>query len=131
MNLLLIVVPRYGAYQMMITSGLMLSADLIYYLLLPQHPLQIHFEDQILEFEFGWSFWMVAIAGSLCGIVGLIIALVDLMYPHTFSTILEVDYDTPYDRHIIIEESFKGKTKARSLEDPIDSSIGLGRKILR
>ena len=116
---------------MMITSGLMLSADLIYYLLLPEHPLQIHFEGIILEFEFGWSFWMVAIAGTLCGVVGLIIALVDLMYPNTFSTILEVDYDTPYDRHIIIEESFRGKTKARSLEDPIDSGIGLGRKILR
>ncbi len=63
--------------------------------------------------------------------VGGLIAVLDLIYPNKFSTILEVDYDTPYDRHIIIEDSHdtrkrKGK---RSLEEP--PSLGLGRKILR
>jgi dual oxidase maturation factor 1 len=66
--------------------------------------------------------------------VGIIIAVVDFIYPHKFSTILEVDYGTPFDRHIIIEEShYTKRTKRgsgkRSLEDP--EPMGLGRKILR
>lgn len=53
---------------------------------------------------------------------------VDCVYPHKFSTILEVDYDTPYDRHIIIEDSIHRKKRVgKSLEEP----EGLGRRILR
>lgn len=55
---------------------------------------------------------------------------VDLTYPHRFSTILEVDYDTPYDRHVIIEESkhwMKSPNWKKGLEEP----PGLGRRILR
>ncbi|ODN06277.1 Dual oxidase maturation factor 1 [Orchesella cincta] len=133
MNLLLVVVPRYGAYQMVITGGLMLLTNALYYLLIPSKPLVIRFEDQFLMFKFGWCFWLVMIAGSLCFLVGAIISTVDLLYPHKFSTILEVDYGTPFDRHVIIEESHytrrkKGSTK-RSLEDP--EPIGFGRKLLR
>jgi dual oxidase maturation factor 1 len=63
--------------------------------------------------------------------VGAIIAILDLIFPHKFSTILEVDYDTPYDRHIILEESHDTRKKKgkRSLEEP--DGLGLGRKILR
>ena len=48
------------------------------------------------------------------------------MYPHSFSTILEVNYDTPYDRHIIIEESHdirKRKSRAR-LEEGEGATFG-------
>lgn len=58
----------------------------------------------------------------------MIIVVVDCVYPHKFSTILEVDYDTPYDRHIIIEDSIHRKKRVgKSLEEP----EGLGRRILR
>lgn len=72
--------------------------------------------------------------GVLCIAVGLVIAVVDVIYPHRFSTILEVDYDTPYDRHIIIEESHdtrnnKKKTSANRLEEP--TGAGLGSRLLR
>lgn len=43
--------------------------------------------------------------GAACLLAGLVITAIDLIFPHQFSTILEVDYDTPYDRHVIIEES--------------------------
>jgi hypothetical protein len=85
----------------------------------------------------GITFYTILIilkySGALCLTVGAVIAIVDLMYPHKFSTILEVDYGTPFDRHIIIEESHytrrkKGSGK-RSLEDP--EPMGFGRKILR
>lgn len=56
------------------------------------------------------------------------------MYPHSFSTVLEVDYDTPYDRHVIIEESHikryqKKKNSKTNLEEP--PGAGLGSRILR
>lgn len=42
----------------------------------------------------------------MCLFAGMVITAIDMIFPHQFSTILEVDYDTPYDRHVIIEESF-------------------------
>lgn len=67
-------------------------------------------------------------------IAGVVITMVDLIYPHRFSTVLEVDYDTPYDRHVIIEESHdkryqKKKNSNAKLEEP--PGAGLGSRILR
>ena len=67
--------------------------------------------------------------------VGVTAALVDLVYPHTFSTILEVDFGTPYDRHILIvesEESRKRRTiKIPKLEEPISAGIEATTKLIR
>ncbi|CAG5089561.1 Similar to DUOXA1: Dual oxidase maturation factor 1 (Homo sapiens) [Cotesia congregata] len=106
MNLLLVVVPRYGAYSMIFTGILMLFTNLIYWSLLPCEPLIAHVDGSVLVFSFGWNYWLVLVAGSSCLLSGIIITIIDLIFPHQFSTILEVDYDTPYDRHVIIEESF-------------------------
>lgn len=91
------------------------------------------------------------VLGILCLSVGLIISIIDLVWPHRFSTILEVRriltvpflwrnlysfaifqvyYDTPYDRHVILEESHDvryRKRNSKGLEDP----PGLGSRILR
>uniref|UniRef100_T1HMM5 Uncharacterized protein n=1 Tax=Rhodnius prolixus TaxID=13249 RepID=T1HMM5_RHOPR len=127
MNLLLVVVPRYGACAMVLTGCLMLASTLVYHCLLPVRPLHVKFEDTTLSFRFGWCFWLVVVAGALCILVGLIILTIDLIYPNRFSTILELDYDTPYDRHVIIEESHHKRRNGKGLEEP----PGLGRRILR
>lgn len=62
-NLLLIVVPRYGAYSMILTGSLMLLSTLIYWSLLPCEPLVAHVDGSILIFHFGWNYWLVIIAG--------------------------------------------------------------------
>lgn len=61
----------------------------------------------------------------------MVIAIVDFIFPHKFSTVLEVDYDTPYDRHIIIEDSHETRDKKnqKKLEEP--PQAGLGSKLLR
>lgn len=65
MNLLLVVVPRYGAYAMIITSLFLLMACFVYYALLPANPLIIRFEDnKQLTFSFGWCFWLTFFAGE-------------------------------------------------------------------
>lgn len=51
-----------------------------------------------------------------------------MIFPHQFSTILEVDYDTPYDRHVIIEESFDTRNIRRRLPKIEDS---FGDRIIR
>ena len=37
-------------------------------------------------------------------IFGISISIVEWMFPNKFSTILEVDFDTPFDRHIFIKK---------------------------
>ncbi|KPM11770.1 hypothetical protein QR98_0103450 [Sarcoptes scabiei] len=82
MNILLCAVPRYGVYTMQFTGALMLLSNFLYSLLIPTKPLRIPFEGSTLIFNYGMCFWLVFSA--------------DYLYPNKFSTILEVDYDTPY-----------------------------------
>lgn len=131
MNLLLIAVPRYGAYMKALTGLLLVITNIGYYHLLPDKPLTIYLEGGKLEFHLGWCYWLLLVAGILCFVVGVLISIIDLVWPHTFSTILEVYYGTPYDRHVILEESsdvrFRKRISNRGLEDP----PGLGSRILR
>lgn len=134
MNLLLIAVPRYGAYTKCVTGLLLICTAVGYYLMLPQRPLTIAMEAGRLEFRLGWCFWLVLCAGILCLTVGLLIAVVDLVWPHRFSTILEVYYDTPYDRHVILEESHDVRYRKRNSRNGLEEAgggAGLGSRILR
>jgi len=131
-NLMLIVVPRYGAYLVTLTGFTLLFCNLIYFRLLPARPLLIRLEQSVLMFNFGWSFWLVMVAGVLCVLMGGAVSIIDLIYPHKFSTILEVDFGTPFDRHTIIEDSQETKKKKKNLpklEEP--PSAGLGSRLLR
>jgi dual oxidase maturation factor 1 len=131
-NLLLIVVPRYGAYLVTLTGFTLLFCNFLYFKLLPNRPLLIRLEQSVLTFSFGWSFWLVMVAGCLCVLMGGAVSIIDLVYPHKFSTILEVDFGTPFDRHTIIEDSQEMKKKKKNvpkLEEP--PSAGLGTRLLR
>lgn len=134
MNVLLVNVPRYGAYTMTVTGLLMGFSCLIFYLLMPPKNLDIRFEDVTLTFRLGWCFWLTLVVGCLVTVCGLIISMVDCIYPHKFSTILEVDFDTPYDRHIIIEDSHdtrKRRFKIPRLEEPLNAGLTAGSRLLR
>lgn len=132
MNLLLVSVPRYGAYTMSLNGFLLICTAVGYYLMLPVHPLTIIMEGGRLEFHLGWCFWLVLIVGVVCFLVGAVISTIDLVWPHTFSTILEVYFDTPYDRHVILEEShdvrYRKRNNSKGLEEPPTT---LGSRILR
>merc|ERR1719273_2406287 len=58
MNIMLVTVPRYGAYTMSLTGILMLWSNAIYYWLLPSRPLIIRIEDVVFKFELGWCYWL-------------------------------------------------------------------------
>merc|ERR1712079_502274 len=104
-----------------ITGFTLLFCNFIYFKLLPARPLLIRLEQSVLMFNFGWSFWLVMVAGVLCVLMGGAVSIIDLIYPHKFSTILEVDFGTPFDRHTIIEDSQETKKKKKNL--PADRAI--------
>ncbi|XP_065160807.1 dual oxidase maturation factor 1 isoform X2 [Atheta coriaria] len=134
MNLMLIVVPRYGAVLMTAVGIFLLSTVCGYLGMLPDNPLTIHLEGRTLYFHLGWCFWLVFTAGCICLVSGVIITTTEIIFPNSFSTILEVDYDTPYDRHIIIEDSHgrrfqKKRASSTKLEDP--PGLSFGSRLLR
>uniref|UniRef100_T1JS84 Dual oxidase maturation factor 1 n=1 Tax=Tetranychus urticae TaxID=32264 RepID=T1JS84_TETUR len=96
MLIMLCAVPKYGIYTLTIIGGFMLFINGCYSLSLPANPLRIPFPGGVLSFSYGWSFWLVLIAGIIALSVGSIIVIFDYFFPNKFSTILEVDYDTPY-----------------------------------
>ncbi|MCL4134456.1 UNVERIFIED_CONTAM: hypothetical protein GTU68_013961 [Idotea baltica] len=133
-NILLLNVPRYGAYLMMLTGYLMIISAILFWSLKPKTPLVMRFEETLITFHLGWCFWMTLVVGILVAASGLIISIVDWIYPHKFSTILEVDFDTPYDRHIIIEDSHdtrKRRFKIPRLEEPLNVGRNVGSRLLR
>ncbi|KAF5282432.1 hypothetical protein FQA39_LY17547 [Lamprigera yunnana] len=133
MNLMILVVPRYGALLMTLCGILLLATACGYFGMLPEAPLIIHLEGSAIYFHLGWCFWLVFIAGSVCLFTGVIITIIEIVYPHSFSTILEVNYDTPYDRHIIIEDSHgrRFQRKRASNNGKLEEPSGLGSRILR
>lgn len=74
---------------------------------MPWKPITIKSKDHYVSMKnlHDLVYFTFTIPGSICLVVGLLIAAVDLAWPHRFSTVLEVDYDTPYDRHVLIVDS--------------------------
>lgn len=66
MNLLLVVVPRYGAYAMAVLGVTLCAAAGGYWASLPHDPLVVRLDGAMLFFSMGWCFWLVLIAGNIC-----------------------------------------------------------------
>ena len=64
MNIMILVVPRYGAYLMALTGLMMLFSDALFWKLIPKRPLMIHIE---VSEELGERF-TIATFGVLRGI---------------------------------------------------------------
>ncbi|KAL3185358.1 hypothetical protein MRX96_030173 [Rhipicephalus microplus] len=80
-----------------LTGALMVLSAIVYGSLLPEMPLVIPLEgNNFLRLSLGWNFWLTLIVGIMAIIFGGSMAVVDVLYPSKFPTILEVDYDTPY-----------------------------------
>lgn len=65
MNLLLVVVPRYGAYAMASVGVTLCAAAGGYWASLPHAPLVVRLDGSMLFFSLGWCFWLVLIAGII------------------------------------------------------------------
>lgn len=65
MNLMIVVVPRYGALLMTSCGLLLLGTACGYFGMLPENPLIVHLEGSAIHFHLGWCFWLVFVAGSI------------------------------------------------------------------
>jgi len=122
MNIMIVQIPRYGAYLMTASGVMSLFSDFIYWCLLPPNALKIPFAGVVLEFKLGWCFWLALSNGILCVVFGFGIIIFDFWNPDKFKTILEIDYETPFDRNTIIQDS-KGIKNKKKLK-LTDAAVG-------
>ncbi|CAH1113698.1 unnamed protein product [Psylliodes chrysocephalus] len=69
--------------------------------------------------------------GGVCLLAAVIITTLEIINPHSFSTILEEDYDTPFDRHVIIEESRGKRFEKKKTNTSLEEANSLGRILRR
>lgn len=84
-------VIRYGAYCSVMTGTSLMVANIIYSYLRNSNQLEIPFPDATLNFHWGWSFWMCLSMGIITFVIGIVVFIMDLLYPEVTSEFFAVD----------------------------------------
>lgn len=94
MNIMFLVIPRYGALSMVGVGSLALLAVFIYWILLPQHQLVIHINGQVISFSLGGCFWTVFSVGIVASSLGTVLFMLDYHWPGCldFDLLIEVGH---------------------------------------
>ncbi|EFN66813.1 Dual oxidase maturation factor 1 [Camponotus floridanus] len=100
-NIFLQSVSRYVAYLTGLIGGLQLLTCLIWVCVHNPIPLVIPFEDGVIKMTLGLHFWMTFGCGLFCVLLAIIMIFMDLRYPNTLSTFLEIDPLGQYDECIM------------------------------
>ncbi|XP_060567555.1 dual oxidase maturation factor 1-like isoform X2 [Ruditapes philippinarum] len=90
-NILFFVLLSYGANFLMLTGTCMIVANIIWATLRNPLELKIPWEDGIMEFSYGGSFYITLITGIFCVVSGIVIRLLDLRFPNALTTFFGVD----------------------------------------
>ncbi|XP_053392446.1 dual oxidase maturation factor 1-like isoform X2 [Mercenaria mercenaria] len=90
-NILFFVLLRYGAYFLIMTGGSMIIANIIWASLRNLNELKIPWEDGIMEFSYGGSFYVSLITGIFCVVAGIVIRVLDLRFPNALTSFFGVD----------------------------------------
>ena len=103
---LLLVIPSYGMATMVLTGALMMTSNLVYYLMFPMHVQTVVVEGAPLRFQFGLCFSMVLICGFANISTGVAVLIINAMRDvKAVSTFFELDFDTPMDVKVLQEDS--------------------------
>ncbi|KAK3769100.1 hypothetical protein RRG08_057141 [Elysia crispata] len=104
-NVLFFVLLRFGAYMLTLTGLCMLTANCIWGGYRNFIELEIPFTaEDVLKFSFGPSFWLVAITGILCVIMGVVVFLLDKLFPTHIAVFFGVDVLQDSESLIVEEE---------------------------
>jgi len=91
-NIFFCVLLRYGAYFLTLTGLSMLTANIIWATIRNLNELVIPYTaEEMLEFSYGASFWLCLVTGILCVIMGVLIFLMDKLWPSQVATFFGVD----------------------------------------
>lgn len=110
-NILFFVLLRYGALFLIMTGLSMITANIIWATLRNFNELKIPWEDGIMEFSFGGSFYVTLITGIFCVIVGIVIRILDLRFPNPLTTFFGVDVLQDADEILAADEEDSGTAK--------------------
>ena len=91
MNVFFLVIPFYGALAMILTGLLGLTANLVYWLLLPAHEMTVHINGSVLSFHMGGCYWTVLTAGGVAMITGFVLYIIELRHPGAIQIDLELE----------------------------------------
>ncbi|XP_014483534.1 PREDICTED: dual oxidase maturation factor 1-like [Dinoponera quadriceps] len=100
-NIFLQCVSRYAAYLIGIIGGLQLLTCLVWISVRNPISLVIPFEEGAIKVILGTHFWMTFGCGILCVFLAIIMIFMDLRYPNTLSTVLEIDPLGQYDELVM------------------------------
>ncbi|KAL6444750.1 hypothetical protein ACFW04_002070 [Cataglyphis niger] len=100
-NIFLQSVSRYVAYLTGLIGGLQLLTCLVWVCIHNPIPLIIPFEDGVIKMALGLHFWMTFGCGLFCVLLAIIMIFMDLRYPNTLSTFLEIDPLGQYDECVM------------------------------
>ncbi|XP_070539714.1 dual oxidase maturation factor 1-like [Ptychodera flava] len=114
-NILLFMVINYAAYCMILTGIWMLLANLMYWILRWGPMLRIPFADGVLDFHFGWSFWITFATGIICLVYGSTVLVCNKLWPEKVADFFE-DYDKP------LRKRDKKRRQLDEIERDLDSS---------
>ncbi|EFN79610.1 Dual oxidase maturation factor 1 [Harpegnathos saltator] len=100
-NIFLQSVSRYSAYLIGIIGSLQLLTCLVWISVHNPIPLVIPFEKDTIRITLGTHFWMTFTCGILCVLLAIVMIFMDLRYPNTLSTFLEIDPLGQYDELVM------------------------------
>ncbi|XP_062591374.1 dual oxidase maturation factor 1-like [Saccostrea cucullata] len=90
--ILFFILLKYGAYMLMLTGGLMVSANITWATNRNPFELMIPFSaEHRLEFHYGPCFYVNLFTGILCIVLGAVIWILDLRYPVAITNFFGVD----------------------------------------
>lgn len=116
-NILFLVLLRYGAYFLFMTGTSMVVANIIWATLRNANPLEIPFEDGVMKFSFGGSYYVCLITGVVCMILAVVIRILDLRFPTQLVTFFGVDVLQDTDDVIDDEEEESDSRRPVRTED--------------
>ncbi|XP_072748147.1 dual oxidase maturation factor 1-like [Anoplolepis gracilipes] len=139
-NIFLQSVSRYVAYLTSMIGGLQLLTCLVWVCIHNPIPLVIPFEDNVIKMTLGLHFWMTFGCGLFCVLLAIIMIFMDLRYPNTLSTFLEIDPLGQYDEcvmrscqvdNILHKSIYMDGSMEMTLTSPFSQDRNTGMMILK
>ncbi|XP_070564580.1 dual oxidase maturation factor 1-like [Ptychodera flava] len=116
------IIVRYGAYFLFINGTVLLLANLLFATLRWGPELTIPFKDAVIQFQYGWCFWVTLITGFLCIVLGGLILLLDYYLPAEVATFFGHDVIENYEE-CFVEEYRQVKPQEGKPPSPSEQNI--------
>ncbi|CAG5127260.1 unnamed protein product [Candidula unifasciata] len=113
-NILFFILLRYGAYFLALTGLSMITSNIIWTTLRNPLDLKINFtSEDVLVFSYGPAFWVCLITGIICVVLGIVVFLMDKLFPAQAAVFFSVDV-LQDSENIVVEDDLQPDTTDRA-----------------